>query len=233
MNDRSKSHESRPGGGDRDRDRDQARGGKSDMTAASGLGPRDRNGGRDDDRNRGNDRDRYNDRDRDRPVGGDRERDRDRDRDVVDTTHRAPRAGGGRSTAAIIGALIAGLLLGGAAVALLNSQDDGNTSSGDPFAGVVDTARYQAVILSNDKVYFGKLSAASDDFYELQQAFFLRETRENAEAEPVRALLPVNREIHAPDNTMLIRKSEVVLVENLAKDSPILTEIKRQLGGGK
>jgi hypothetical protein len=29
---------------------------------------------------------------------------------------------------------------------------------------------------------------------------------------------------------MLIRKAEVVLVENLAKDSPILTEIKRQKG---
>jgi hypothetical protein len=194
------------------------------MTAASGSGPRDRN----------TEREPVRDRDRDRESVRDHDRDHDRERDVVGSggDHRAPRAADGRSTLPLIAALLVGLLLGGLAASLLLNKDD-DTTSADPFAGVVDTARYQAVILSNDKVYFGKLTNASDQFFELQQAFFLRETRENATAEPVRALLPVNREIHAPDNTMLIRKEEVVLVENLAKDSPILTEIKRQLGDGK
>lgn len=123
----------------------------------------------------------------------------------------------------VLGALLAGLLLGGLGASLLTRADDG-----DPFGGGVDTTRYQAVILSNDKVYFGRLSSVSSEFYRLNDAFFLRETRDSAEAEPVRALLPVNREIHAPENSMLIRKEEVVLVENLDKDSPILTEIRRQ-----
>lgn len=116
---------------------------------------------------------------------------------------------------------------------MLNQEDGGSgagTDGNDVFAGVVDKSRYQAVILSNDKVYFGQISAKSSEFYELKNAFFLRETREGEEGEPVRALLPVNREIHAPDNTMLIRREEVVLIENLAKDSPLLKEISRQKG---
>ncbi len=146
-------------------------------------------------------------------------------------TETATDAGPGRTSraapplGAIIASLLVGLLLGAAGATFLANQDS------SPFAGVIDSGRYQAVILSNDKVYFGKLDRVSDDYYRLDQAFFLRETRENADAEPVRALLPVNREIHAPDNTMLIRDDEVVLVENLAKDSPILSEIRRQLGG--
>ncbi len=123
----------------------------------------------------------------------------------------------------VLGALLAGLLLGGLGASFLTRSDDG-----DPFGGAVDTTRYQAVILSNDKVYFGRLSSVSSEFYRLNDAFFLRETRERPEAEPVRALLPVNREIHAPENSMLIRKEEVVLVENLDRASPILTEIRRQ-----
>ena len=181
------------------------------MTATSGLGPRDRDRDRDQDQDAG---------DILGGKGGSR---------VTRQTTSGGGGGGSRSIAPVIAALLAGLLIGGlGAAAFLGGQDEDD--GGDEFAGAIDETRYQAVILSNDKVYFGQLESISDDFFRLESAFFLRETREDAEAEPVRALLPVNREIHAPDNTMLIRKDEVVLVENLAKDSPILTEIKRQKG---
>jgi hypothetical protein len=209
MTDRPKNPESRPQG-DRQRDERDQRVGEPTLSAASGLGPRDR------------DRERERERERERPV--------ERDRDLEVESHRAPRPS--RPIGAIVAALLLGLLLGGLGATLLANQDDGD-DGGDAFAGLVDARRYQAVILSNDKVYFGQLSSVNDQFYELDKAFFLRETRESADAEPVRALLPVNREIHAPDNTMLIRKDEVVLIENLADDSPILTEIERQLGDGK
>jgi hypothetical protein len=205
----------------------EALGGDPDMTAASGLGPRDRGQG-DDVAAAG------------RTGGGGG---RPPAAQSAGTTSTAPRpapaggsgagagggggvGGGGRNVGALIAALLVGLLVGGGLAALLLNQDDG----GDDFGGTLDSSRYQAVILSNDKVYFGQLASVSDTYYELDNAFFLRETRESAEAEPERALLPVNREIHAPDNSMLIRKEEVVLVENLAADSPILTEIKRQKG---
>ena len=149
-------------------------------------------------------------------------------------TGRADAGAAPRSMGALIAALLVGLLVGGlATAAFLGSGDEDEDEGGagdEAFAAAIDEDRYQAVILSNDKVYFGQLASISEDFFRLESAFFLRETREDADAEPVRALLPVNREIHAPDNTMLIAKDEVVLVENLAKDSPILTEIKRQKG---
>jgi hypothetical protein len=184
------------------------------------------------------------DRDRDRPSGDRQSGERQSgerhggerhsaDRPVRSTeagssnSHRAPREPRRSLLPAVLASLVLGILIGGAAMAFFNSS---TKDKGDAFGGVVDTTRYQAVILSNDKVYFGRISSASDEFYRLQNAFFLRETPGANGADPVRALLPVNREIHAPENSMLIRSSEVVLVENLAKDSPILTEIKRQLG---
>ncbi|HEX2850511.1 MAG TPA: hypothetical protein VHN98_08150 [Acidimicrobiales bacterium] len=141
----------------------------------------------------------------------------------------APRTG--RSPwVAILAGLAVGVLLG--VFGLLLVQNTGG--AGDPFAGSLKTGRYQAVILANDKVYFGQVSDKSDEFYELKNAFFLRETTPTtAGAEPQRTLLPVNRELQAPENTMLIRKDQVVLVENLAADSPIQKEIERQLGTNK
>jgi hypothetical protein len=211
----------------------EALGGEPDMTAASGLGPRDR--GNEDDVIAGSGRG---------SGGSGGSSGGGGNRPPAATTTRtsssAPGAGsrdtgpggaggGGARTnvGALLAALLIGLLVGGGLAALVVNKDEGG---GDDFAGKIDTSRYQSVILTNDKVYFGQLKTVSATYYELDNAFFLRETRESADAEPVRALLPVNREIHAPENTMLIRKAEVVLVENLAKDSPILTEIKRQKG---
>jgi hypothetical protein len=203
-----------------------ALGGEPDMTAASGLGPRDRDRRNEDDVIAGSGGG--------RPSsggsggGGGTRPPLGSSRTTTTSPGAATRDGGGRNLGAVLAALLVGLIVGGALGALLFNQDKGG--GGDDLAGKIDSSRYQSVILSNDKVYFGQLKTVSDAYYELDNAFFLRETRQSADAEPVRALLPVNREIHAPDNTMLIRKTEVVLVENLAKDSPILTEIKRQKG---
>ena len=118
-----------------------------------------------------------------------------------------------------------GLLVGGLLGAVLGGRRD----DGGDFGGVVDETRFQAVILSNDKVYFGKLAEASDGFFRLDDAFFLREAPAAGDTTAARTLVPVNREIHAPDNTMLIRKDAVVLVENLAVDSEVLQELERQV----
>src|SRR5688572_26387921 len=116
--------------------------GNPDMTAATGPGPRDR------------DRDRDRDGDGGDVVGG---------TSTSRVTRQTPSDSGGRegrSIAPILAALLAGLLIGGLATgAFLGSQDD---DGGDEFAGAIDATRYQAVILSNDKVYFGQLESVSD-----------------------------------------------------------------------
>lgn len=129
--------------------------------------------------------------------------------------------------APLVAALVVGLVAGGLAVAAFGPS----RADGDPFSGMIDEDGYQAVILANDKVYFGRIEDVGGGFFRLEDAFFLRERRESDDAAPVRALLPVSRELHAPENRMLIRKDHVVLVENLTDDSPVLEEIRRQKRG--
>lgn len=150
-------------------------------------------------------------------------------RDREARAHRAEtsRPGSGRVIAAVLLGLVVGVL-GTLALVTMTDEDEAEV---DPFAGLIQRDGYQAVILANDRVYFGKIEAAGADFYRLDDAFFLRETAagEGDEAQATRALLPINRELHGPENSMLIRRSEVVLVEDLADDSPILREIERQV----
>lgn len=124
----------------------------------------------------------------------------------------------------MLGVLALGLVLGAFGHRMVAESPSAN----DPFDGAVDADRFQAVILTNDKVYFGRLSEAGELFLRLDHAYFLREIRESEDADPVRALLPINNELHAPENSMLIRRDAVVLVENLDEDSPLLDEIRRQ-----
>src|SRR4051794_4212498 len=76
--------------------------------------------------------------------------------DIVRGRARGLRGSGG-SSAWVALALAAGLLLGGLAMFLATNKSDA-----DPFAGRVNAARYQTVVLTNDKVYFGKIAAAGD-----------------------------------------------------------------------
>lgn len=121
--------------------------------------------------------------------------------------------------------LLIGLLLGVLAwLALLWIRPE------DPFAGAVDTDRWQAVFLSNGQVYFGHLTVASDDFYELREAFYIRESPPTEEGQPpTREVRALTTEFHQPENWMLIRKEEVLFIENLRPDSDVAEAIERTL----
>lgn len=84
----------------------------------------------------------------------------------------------------------------------------------------IDPARFQAVALSSGAVYFGHLRAAGDDFYELRDAFFIQETKA-AGRDPSRRVVPLSRELHGPENRMMIPREHVVSIENLRSDSPV------------
>lgn len=88
-------------------------------------------------------------------------------------------------------------------------------------ASVIDPKRYQAVVLSSGVVYFGHLRVAKDDdFYELRDAFFIQEVKK-ATGEPERRVLPLDQEIHGPEQRMVIPRGQVVSIENLRPDSPV------------
>jgi hypothetical protein len=121
--------------------------------------------------------------------------------------------------------LVIGLFLGGFVWLVLSLL-----RPDDPFAGAIDTDRWQAVFLSNGQVYFGHLTVASDEFYELRDAFFIRETPSTGEGQPrTREVRALSSEFHQPENRMLIRKDQVLFVENLLPDSDVAEAIDRTL----
>ena len=102
-----------------------------------------------------------------------------------------------------------------------------------PFDGSIDQDRFQAVFLENDRVYFGHLEEAGDDFYLLTDAFFIEETPGQTEdAAPVREVVSIVEEFHDPDDEVLIAVEDVVLIQNLRADSEVAEAIERVLSQG-
>lgn len=123
----------------------------------------------------------------------------------------------------LIGAVLGGLIY--LAVLLL---------APDPFAGVVDERRYQAVFLDDGRVYFGRLEDGSDEFYLLQEAFYIQEVPgETEEDPPTQQVQPLSAEFHGPEDRMLIAKDDVVVVENLRPDSEVAGAIDRVKAEGQ
>ena len=97
----------------------------------------------------------------------------------------------------------------------------------DSITDAVDRSKFQAVVLASGVVYFGHLRAADDEFFELRDAFFIQEVKK-ANAEPERRVLPLSQEVHGPENAMLIPRGQVVSVENLRDDSPVVKAAQAQ-----
>jgi hypothetical protein len=100
----------------------------------------------------------------------------------------------------------------------------------DPFESFVDTGSFQAVVLANDRVYFGHLRDHEGGFYELTDVYFLRDRPATAGAPtstPTRQVVSLRGESHTPTDSMLIARDKVLAVENLDRRSAVLATIKR------
>lgn len=119
--------------------------------------------------------------------------------------------------------LLAGALLGGAGYGVFLL-----VHSNDPFAGFVDREHYQAVFLTDGRLLFGHLRSSGDEFYELRDVFFLRQSGGQ------RQVVRLANEFEGPENRVLISKDKVISVENLRSNSPVAEAIRRvaQSGSG-
>lgn len=88
-------------------------------------------------------------------------------------------------------------------------------SSGSSLPSDVNTNTYQAVFLSNSQIFFGKLTAAGGNYYELRHVFFLQSTPATKGQPGSQRLIPLTKEIHNPEDLMVISRSQVVYIENL------------------
>lgn len=91
---------------------------------------------------------------------------------------------------------------------------------------------YQAVFLSNNQVYFGKLSNENSQYPALRDVYYLQVTQtlqpkdENAPPVPNINLVKLGGEIHGPTDEMRINRDHILFVEDLKADSQVVTAIK-------
>lgn len=68
---------------------------------------------------------------------------------------------------------------------------------------------YQAVFLTNGQVYFGHLSTPNTSYYELTHVYYLSRAKGGAK------LNKLIDDVDAPEDQVIINRSEVIYIENL------------------
>lgn len=134
----------------------------------------------------------------------------------------------------IIASIIVSILLLGTAGWMTYRQIQTNS--------LIDTSKYQAVLLSNGQWYFGKLHKAGDESYKLTNVFYLeRQNGTDAEntdqkqlsdtTKPV--LVKLGNEIHAPEDVMIIKDEQLIFYENIKDSGQVASLMKEYLDKNK
>ncbi len=90
---------------------------------------------------------------------------------------------------------------------------------------------YQAVFLTNNQVYFGRLSNQSSKFANLRDVYYLQITQaQNLQTgagatSPNINLVKLGGELHGPTDKMEINRDHILFVETLKGDSRVVTAI--------
>jgi hypothetical protein len=120
--------------------------------------------------------------------------------------------------------LIAGIVLIAVGVMLIVEHLRGAHSSEVKFL-----TPYQAVLLTNGSVYFGKLEGYGGSTPELTQVYYVV-TQTNQETKQVtNALIRRGQELHKPDR-MYLNPRQILFVEPVGTDSRVAQLIKEQGG---
>lgn len=103
------------------------------------------------------------------------------------------------------------------------SRDEGTVT------GQINQDKYQAVFFTNGQVYFGKLSSIGDEYFKLQDVYYLQADSEESknpqdttkkQAGDVQ-LIKLGSEIHGPDDEMTISESQILFFENIKDDGDV------------
>ena len=90
----------------------------------------------------------------------------------------------------------------------------------------VDTAKWQAVFLTNNQVYFGKLDTYDTTYLTLSHVYYLRTAADlEASGSAGLNLIKLGGELHGPEDVMYIPKSTVLFWENMKQTSQVVQTI--------
>src|SRR5689334_21215458 len=87
-------------------------------------------------------------------------------------------------------------------------------------SGVVLNTPYQAVLLTNGQVYFGKLEGLGTPFPVLREVFYVQNGQDPQTKAVASVLIKRGKEWHAPDR-MILNTSMIVLVEPVNPSSRV------------
>jgi hypothetical protein len=99
------------------------------------------------------------------------------------------------------------------------------------FSDGVMRDRYQAVFLSNNQVYFGKISNVNSDYVDLNDIYYLQVQQSvqpsDKNANPQVSLAKLGSELHGPEDRMRINRDQILFWENLKDNGKVVEAIKK------
>jgi hypothetical protein len=93
----------------------------------------------------------------------------------------------------------------------------------DAFPSIEEGA-WQAVFLSNNQVYFGKLEENNGKYLTLSNVYYLR-TADDLQSGGALNLVKLGGELHGPKDPIYIPKESVLFWENMRADSRVVQSI--------
>lgn len=125
----------------------------------------------------------------------------------------------------VFSALIAVILIGSMYLLIWGNKKTDISSQ-------INTDKYQAIFLnsSDGQVYFGKLSVLNNEYYQLNDIYYVRVQQVQPETNNGQnqniSLAKLGSEIHGPEDTMYINRGDVLFWENLKDDGQVVKAIK-------
>ena len=88
----------------------------------------------------------------------------------------------------------------------------------------VDRNAYQAIFLTNDQIYFGRLKNINSDYLILHDVYYAKVNEDG-----IGQLVKLGEgEPHGPRGEMIINQNQVLFWENLRPDSPVVKTIQQR-----
>lgn len=83
-----------------------------------------------------------------------------------------------------------------------------------------------AVFLTNGQAYFGNIEQQNDQIVTLKHIFYLQKPEEGAPSTGDVTLLKLGNELHSPEDSMQISRSQILFVEQIKEDGKVGQAIK-------
>lgn len=89
-----------------------------------------------------------------------------------------------------------------------------------PAAATIDSAKFYAVLLTNNSVYFGHLEGLGSPFPVLKDVYYVQSSQNPETKEVKNILVKRGKEWHGPDR-MIVNEKSIVFIEPVGIDSTV------------